>query len=188
MENIVSKAQNYAAEKTNEILSNAVAQAYEDGYRDGYKDREEEIPVDLRGNQTEYIDLGLPSGTLWAKDYEMENGRITHLPYCETTELNLPTEEQWKELFETCEWRNTFINGNANGIQFIGLNGNCIKFSYERFYEGYTKNYGRDYGTYFWLKDADDAREKKAGLICKDNTFNTARMYMGYRLPIRLVR
>ena len=51
-------------------MDKAIAQAYADGYRNGYKDREEEIPVDLRDNKTEYVDLGLPSGTLWSTDYE----------------------------------------------------------------------------------------------------------------------
>lgn len=185
---LTEKAANYAAERSNQVIANALAKAYEDGYRDGYRDREDEIPVDLRCNDTEYVDLGLPSGTLWSIDYEREDGKLQYLPYIKTTGLNLPTEEQWKELFETCMCRNTIINGHANGILFIGLNGNSIKFSYERYFEGHTLNYGQNYGTCFWLKDGDDTREKKAGLIYKDNTFNTARMYMGYRLPIRLVR
>ena len=42
---LATKAENYAAEKTNEVMVRAIAQAYADGYRDGYKDREEEIPV-----------------------------------------------------------------------------------------------------------------------------------------------
>ena len=57
---------NYAAGKANEAIDKAIAQAYADGYRDGYKDREEEIPVDFSDKKTGYIDLGLPSGTLWA--------------------------------------------------------------------------------------------------------------------------
>ncbi len=158
---LTEKAANYAAERSNQVIANALAKAYEDGYREGYRDREEEIPVDLRRNDTEYVDLGLPSGTLWAKDYEREDGKLQYLPYIKTTDLNLPTEEQWKELFETCMCRNTIINGHANGILFIGLNGNSIKFSYERYFEGQTLNYGQNYGTHFWLKDGDDGRGKK---------------------------
>ena len=57
---LIEKAASYAAGKANKAITNAIAQAYADGYRDGYKDREQEIPVDLRDNKTEYVDLGLP--------------------------------------------------------------------------------------------------------------------------------
>lgn len=54
---LATKAENYAAEKTNEVMVRAIAQAYADGYRDGYKDREEEIPVDLRDNKRSMLTL-----------------------------------------------------------------------------------------------------------------------------------
>ena len=73
------KAENYAVGKANAAMDKAIAQAYADGYRDGYKDREDEIPVDLRDNKMEFVDLGLPSGTLWAKEFE-------------TTEIELKTD------------------------------------------------------------------------------------------------
>ena len=66
MKELIEVANNYAENKTNEVLTSAIAQAYADGYKDGYRDREEEIPVDIRFKKTEYVDLGLPSGTLWA--------------------------------------------------------------------------------------------------------------------------
>lgn len=37
------KAEAYAAEKMNELMAKAIAQAYIDGYRSGYKDRDCEI-------------------------------------------------------------------------------------------------------------------------------------------------
>ena len=74
MNELSLKAENYAAEKMNELMAKAIAQAYADGYRDGYCERQQEIPVDLRDNKTEYVDLGLSSGTLWSADYERENG------------------------------------------------------------------------------------------------------------------
>lgn len=84
---ITERAGNYAEGKANEAITKAIAQAYADGYRDGYKDREEEIPVDLRDNKTEYVDLGLPSGTLWSNDYEKENGETLYLPYGEAANM-----------------------------------------------------------------------------------------------------
>ena len=64
------KAGSYAEANVINVLKEAFAKVYADGYRDGYKDREEEIPVNMRPNQTKYVDLGLPSGTLWSDDYE----------------------------------------------------------------------------------------------------------------------
>lgn len=66
----MEKADKYAAGKANKAITNAIAQAYIEGYKAGYKDCEMEIPVDLRDDKTEYVDLGLPSGTLWATKYE----------------------------------------------------------------------------------------------------------------------
>ena len=98
MKELKELSANYATEKTNEMMSQIVAQAFADGYRMGYKDREDEIPVDLRDGNTEYVDLGLPSGTLWAADYEKEEGNRMYIPYSRASLLNIPTKDQWKEL------------------------------------------------------------------------------------------
>lgn len=104
MEDLVKKAENYAEGKVNEVLTLAIEQAYIDGYRDGYKDCEEEISVDLPCEEVEYVDLGLPSGTLWAKDYmKEENGNILlYMTHGEANCLNIPTQEQWDELKRVC--------------------------------------------------------------------------------------
>ena len=57
MKEVGQIAAEYAVAQTNEVMSLAIAKAYADGYRDGYRDREEEIPVNLRNNETEYVDL-----------------------------------------------------------------------------------------------------------------------------------
>lgn len=131
--NIAEKAASYAEEKSGEVMTNAIAQAYADGYRDGYRDREDEIPIDLRDNKTEYVDLGLPSGTLWAKDYEKtEGGSELSLAYEEASHLNIPTNEQWTELRENCIWQkcSAFRNGSTRHVfECIGPNGNTIEFA-----------------------------------------------------------
>ena len=62
---LLDRAEKYASGKASVMIDKAIAQAYADGYRDGYADREKEIPINLRENKTIYVDLGLPSGTLW---------------------------------------------------------------------------------------------------------------------------
>ena len=85
--NILENAEKYAEGKANQAITKAIADAYVEGYKAGYKDREEEIPMDLRDNKTEYVDLGLPSGTLWASDYEKSGGKYIYLPYEEAKHM-----------------------------------------------------------------------------------------------------
>ena len=80
MKELKELSANYATEKTNEMMSQIVAQAFADGYRMGYKDREDEIQVDLCDGKTEFVDLGLPSGTLWSADYLKGNDKREYLP------------------------------------------------------------------------------------------------------------
>ena len=70
------KAGIYAEENVINVLKEAFAKVYADGYRDGYRDCKENVSVNLHFCNTEYVDLGLPSGTLWSTDYEKENGSL----------------------------------------------------------------------------------------------------------------
>ena len=81
MEELREKANCYAEENVINVLKEAFAKVYADGYRDGYNDRDEMLSIDLRGYETEYVDLGLPSGTLWSTDYEKEDDKILYVPY-----------------------------------------------------------------------------------------------------------
>lgn len=189
---LTEKAAKYAAEKANEVIANALAKAYEDGYRDGYKDREEEIPVDLRDNKTVFVDLGLPSGTLWADIYETENASVLYLPYEKAAKCNLPTEEQWYELERMCRWEARFAN--YHWIYYcIGPNGNHITFVECGFSKA--NRIENSSHIYFWISDHRDDVQKKAAhmLYMKTNTGlyeekGIKDMFSGYYLPIRLVQ
>lgn len=195
---LATKAENYAAEKTNEVMVRAIAQAYADGYRDGYKDRGEEILVDLRDNKTEYVDLGLPSGTLWAKDYETDdNDKTIYLPYHTAEEYQLPTEEQWNELLEICRWKGEYSSSGLSfyGVTCIGPNGNSIYLRSKGYVQDKeilrVPSYGGGH-IYFWISDNGDTNEKNAihvsagtkGIPEKE----IANFFSGYKLPIRIVR
>ena len=79
-----------------------------------------------------FIDLGLPSGTLWAT--ENEPGYHQFDEAVKTFGVNLPSSDAWAELFEHCsrkwDWQRkgfllTGTNGNtlflnASGSQFVG--------------------------------------------------------------------
>lgn len=66
-----------------------------------------------------YIDLGLPSGTLWAESNE--DGFYTFNEAVEKYGDSLPTPEQLEELKDLCKWE-----WNGGGYKVTGPNGNAI--------------------------------------------------------------
>ena len=192
MMDITERANKYAEGKANEAITMAIAQAYTDGYRDGYKDREEEIPVDLRDNKTEYVDLGLPSGTLWATEYEKnEDGKVIYLPYGQASNLNLPTMEQWEELITQCVFSPNYNFNKLISAYFIGPNGKSILFSCSGYKELYKKEGYNE--CYFWIKDKLDKDNNTSTSVYilqsgAGTRYSEKQMFTGYSLPIRLVR
>ncbi|MDD6014784.1 MAG: hypothetical protein PUC18_00600 [Prevotellaceae bacterium] len=190
MKEVRQIAAEYAVAQTNEVMSLAIAKAYADGYRDGYRDRDEEVSIDIRDNKTEYVDLGLPSGTLWASDYEKEDDKIMYLPYDKASTLSIPTEEQWNELLEMCKWES---HGANYKFDCIGPNGNFITFNSI----GYlTSNVKKEPNRiYFWIIDKEGDMNKKAIHMCYSHNgygpYNEKReirkQFSGYSLPVRLV-
>ena len=187
------KAVSYAEENVINVLKEAIAKVYADGYRDGYKDRESEIPMNLGKEQVEFVDLGLPSGTLWSADYEKFEGENIFAPYISAQEYNIPTEEQWNELVRHCRLQSN-VSGTGTifyGVTCIGPNGNSIKFRSR----GYMKDEIHKGGkTYFWIQnDAEnDKHENKA--ICVDKgikrepSIDIVQIFSGYKCPIRTVK
>lgn len=194
--NIIERADKYADGKANEAITKAIAQAYLDGYRDGYNDREKEIPADFRNNKTTYIDLGLPSRTLWSEDYERDGNNILYLPYERADYLKIPTGEQWAELLEYCRWEYKIDDSyDFCWAKCIGPNGNVLKFERTGKYDADAMSC--EWEAFFWLEEFSDG----------ENTYNAIHMYngskkikrknfvkirenvfKGYHLPVRLIR
>ena len=186
---LIAKAQNYAAGKANEAITNAIAQAYQDGYQDGYKDCKDEIPVDLRDGKTQFIDLGLPSGTLWSGDYKKEGEEIVFLPYQKASLFQIPTEEQWEELLKFCKFEYYGHGSNMGEYCCIGPNGNHITFMSQGYLEG-ERHWDRIVNT-FWLKGDDvDLNQPAANMYFKNqkNIIKNKPTFVGLKLPIRLIR
>lgn len=184
MTELLDRADKYASGKSNAVIEKAIAQAYADGYRDGYKDREEEIPVNLRDNKTEFVDLGLPSETMWAVDFEKEGNNRVFLPYEKARKFNIPTKEQWKELQDNCKWEKMFEGTRLKEVVFVGPNGNRIKFEITgRIMAGGRTDIRQ---IFFWLQDENEGNDKTA--VHLQNGGMIEEMFCGYKLPIRLVR
>lgn len=195
MKEIKEVSINYATEKTNEVLVNAIAQAYADGYRDGYKDREADIPVDLLSSQTEFVDLGLPSGTLWSGDFLKVNDKREYLPFSKAESLCIPTEEQWNELLDICKWEFDIDRSyDLCEARCVGPSGNSLRF--ERTGKQNINSHSETWEVFFWIKDTKEGFEKNAvhmynggkKLQSKNSKTEIESFFSGYKLPVRLVK
>ena len=193
--NILEQADKYAEGKANEAITKAIADAYIEGYKAGYKDREEEIPMELRDNKTEYIDLGLPSRTLWSTDYEKLDGEYLYLPYEKAEYLKIPTKEQWEELKTSCKWEYDIDHAyDFICCRCVGPNGQILKL--ERTGRIITEGNVDEWEAFFWIEDDSDINEKYSIHMFNygkrfDKEIGRCDLYMnfsGYKLPVRLVR
>ena len=193
--NILEQADKYAEGKANEAITKAIADAYIEGYKAGYKDREEEIPMELRDNKTEYIDLGLPSRTLWSTDYEKLDREYLYLPYEKAEYLKIPTKEQWEELKTSCKWEYDIDNlYDFIRCRCVGPNGQILKF--ERTGRIITEGNVDEWEAFFWIEDDSDINEKNSihmfnygKKINKEiGRCELSKNFSGYKLPVRLVR
>jgi hypothetical protein len=175
-------AAQYAADNADRFLTQLIAQSFADGYRQGYKDREDEIPVSLRDGNTEFVDLGLPSGTLWSNDYEKMDEKTLFLTYEKAEGYSLPSVKQCEELFSKCRWTYT----RTSGFTCIGPNGNIIRFRHTGFMkiEGKIIHFDQ---CYMWLS-FDDSGTTKKGMVQDGEVMKISDVFMGYRLPVRLVK
>ena len=109
------KAKEFAAKFLDDIKE-IIVDAYIEGYCEGKYDAEEKRDENEDEDDSDFIDLGLPSGTLWREDFlsdeDCENMRLA---YNEARNFSLPTEEQCRELMSKC-----ILVREKNGITFRG--------------------------------------------------------------------
>lgn len=198
MNELTEMAAQYAAENANQMMADVIAKAYGDGYRDGYNDREDGTSVDL--SETEFIDLGLPSGTLWAKDFEQEEGKFIYLPYGEACKLNIPTIDEWEELREKCRWDVESyladeVHCEIRCVKCVGPNGNFLIFNCTGKKEIDKVSCVDE--VFFWIVDKEEEEDYKDAIhIYNASSFSRtmsqkysiSKFFSGYKLPIRLVR
>lgn len=183
------RAKNYAADKALEAITKAIEQAYKDGYQDGYDDGNREAPV--VNDDCEYVDLGLPSGTRWARGFMKEDNKELYLPYGEACNLNIPTKEQFEELQSQCkiEVRMPVVSGGPKLFaDIIGPNGKRIALTGKGMKKSYFVEHERE-EIMFWIKSAEifEGNERPRFFVSKDTTVLDT-TFSGYMLPILLVR
>ena len=182
------KAGIYAEENVINVLKEALAKVYADGYRDGYNDCQEHVSVNLSISNTEYVDLGLPSGTLWSADFEFDGDETSYLPYDEADRYDIPTKEQCNELLKLCQWEFKYINSTSREYTCIGPNGNHIVFHSRGYKLAGTK---REFEKiFFWVRSNIDSTTKEAMFLYYQNgQIKTIKeLFSGNMLPLRLVK
>ena len=128
-----------------------------------------------------YVDLGLPSGTLW-KDKNEEGGFYTYEQAMADFGSGLPTKEQFEELKSSCQW--TWM---GNGYDVVGPNGNKVFFPAAGCRGCFGSVLLVGSYCYYWSSTPDGPDE------AWNLYFGSSRVYMGstnrcYGLSVRLVR
>lgn len=140
-----------------------VAKAYEDGYMQAYKEIAA-LPVEEDG--VTYVDLGLPSGTLWSSEIIMKDNSILYrLPHAKAQVLNIPNQNQVEELWNVCK-----IENNKGYSTITGPNGNRINAIW----------------TPIWIKKESD--EHYHGCSCYLASTEFKETFTGEQLSIFLVK
>lgn len=157
--NLKSMAEQYAISVLQDQI-NTIAQAYIEGYN-----MSRAVVVE---NDIEYIDLGLPSGTLWATKFLNNEGMV----YCDAENYKLPTEEQYEEL-RKLKWRLV----NYKYLIITGLNGNEITLPCQC-------------SLTFWLagQKPNESFEVFVAYYSNDETMKYARGYVGHKKNVLMVK
>lgn len=119
------KARLYADELIESKVKGVIVDAYLEGYKESLKDLGKSKAV-FDGDGIEYVDLGLPSGTLWSSDYLKKDNKILYLSYDEAKLMRVPTQAQWSELQSKCEIKYYYKGGTFDLAKCTGPNGNVI--------------------------------------------------------------
>lgn len=192
----VDKAKEYADGKVTEALSQVVADVYMAGYDAGYQDGYNKVFKDSVTEGIEYVDLGLPSGTLWSSDYvKDDNDKTIYVTQENSTDYAIPTYEQFKELMDECKWeqkseKNWTEGGFYNWHEWaicLGPNGNKITFESTGYYEA-TDSLTRSSEIFFWLNNKEYFHRNCACITLNSLNIGSENVFSGYKLPIRLVK
>lgn len=146
----LANASRVAKDKGRGAQSQRLAKGASEKLYSELKNYKDEIPeVEVEDKSTDgYVDLGLPSGTLWADRNVEANTPKDNGGYFTFKEAQkkgiVPSEEQFQELIEECKW-----NWKGNGYEVVGPNGNSIFLPAAGYRDGSDVYYVGSNG-YYW--------------------------------------
>ena len=185
---IVEKSKEYAKGKALDAITSAIEQAYAKGYEAGYNDAVNRNMADNQGivliDGLEYVDLNLPSGTLWSKDsLEKTNGYSIYLTYYEAAKLKIPTPQQFDELERCCEKIPIENKGRICGFRYMCReNGAFIDLHY---CGGYKGSEPISFGSFaFWVRGWGVKNPDNAMIATIKGTIQES---VDIKLPVRMV-
>lgn len=190
------KVQEYVEGKVTDALNKVVADAYLAGYNAGYQDGYNKVVKDSVSEGSEFVDLGLPSGTLWSSDYvKDDNDKAIYVAQENSADYEIPTYEQFKELLDECKWKQmSEKNWTEGGFYYwhewaicLGPNGNKIIFEKTGLYEA-TDSLTRTSEIFFWLNNKEYFYNNCANITLNSLKIGSENAFSGYKLPIRLVK
>ena len=130
---------------------------------------------------SDYVDLGLPSRTLWKTENE-EGDFFTYEQAISLFRSNLPTKEQWEELKNSCQWTWTGDGYNVTGPsrRYIFLPASGYRYG-----NGIVKGIGTN--GYYW------SATPKSSIYAWGIGFSSREIFINENLreggrPIRLVK
>ena len=192
----IENAKEYAEGKVTKALSQVVADAYMAGYNAGYQDGYNKVVKDSVSEGSEFVDLGLPSGTLRSSEYvKDDNDKAIYVAQENSADYEIPTYEQFKELMDECKWeQKSEKNWTESGFYHwhewaicLGPNGNKITFEKTGIYEA-TDSRTRTSEILFWLNNKEYFHRNCASITLNDLNVDSENVFSGYKLPIRLVK
>ena len=125
-----------------------------------------------------WVDMGLPSGTIWKNENEAGKSAFT---YEQAIQRGcLPTKKQWQELIDNCQW-----TWKGDGYIVTGPNGESMNLPFTFYYR--LDNYCKDITPYWCYGDVSDNYHVYIFYI-KNNQQNFIQIQKNeYRMPVRLV-
>lgn len=165
-------AEQFANEQAAEITEKLKA-AYLKGYEQGELKSASTIKID----GVTYIDLDLPSGTLWSEKVLTNNGCCRRLGYHEAQKLNIPTKEQVDELSKYSR-----LVFDDYGYYIVGPNSQRLWYNFSNVGEGLSTDRPNHC---LWIKgEADENNNAPVQVIYNGPGYH----FTGYKLPVFLVK
>ena len=186
---------NLFVENNFESIKDLLEKAYLSGYEQGKIDS-----LTYNIDDVQYLDLGLPSGTLWAGPLPIKKSYDSYklLSYTDACLLNIPTEEQYKELVENCQL--LFEEKGGNAVFIVGKNGKMLQVYTENYvtvqhnperyltgipFKGEKTPKGQNF---LWLKSDIEDDKAKVAVVIYNHELISGKHFTGFKLPVFLVK
>ncbi len=186
---------NLFVETNFESIKDLLKEAYISGYEQGKIDS-----LIYNIDDIQYWDLGLPSGTLWAGPLTIKRSFNSYkmLSYTDACLLNIPTEEQYKELVDNCQ---VLFEGNGgNSVFIVGKSGKRLQVYTENYMvvQNYPKRFLTDLSckgektpkgeNFLWLKSNIDNDHAMVAAVKYNCELSSCKHFTGFNLPVFLVK